>query len=362
MAGPDRSHLPPAVRDKAKKADELIAAAAASQTPPVDPGSAPANMPADGAETATQPNGEPRQPQPDAGPSAPTPPSAAPAVAPSPPSSTADGGEWEQRYKTLQGKYDSELADERRQRQALERRLQALETPPSPPPAPSPPPPPARAKVELTADEIEAAGPQLVDIIKKAARAEVHGDLEELDRLRAQIADVSTSIEDNADQTARMAFGDFLGRLDRNPDKIDWRNLQLEPEFRTFMDQKDAYSGVRRQDLLVQAVADLDTERALAFYKGYLAERRIGSAQTPQAAPPVNGPPAVRLETQLAPSSGAGSSPAAGPAAKGRVWSSKQISAFYEARRRGDYRGREKEAQDLERDLFEAGMEGRIVG
>jgi hypothetical protein len=215
----------------------------------------------------------------------------------------------------------------------------------------------ARTPVTLTDEEREAAGPELVDIIRKAARAELQGDLDELDRLRAQAASFDNRFKQAEVNQEELGYQRFLDRLDQNAAKIPWRQLQAEPEFREFILQPDRYSGRTRQSLLSDAANALDTNRVLAFYEDYLATR-TGSAQTPVTPAPA---PSVRLETQIGPSPGAGSSPAAGSRPTGRIWSRADISRFYTDRQKGVFAGsRRQEGMDLERDLFDAEREGRI--
>lgn len=350
---PDRSHLPSAVRDAGRRADELIRQ---QQAPPVDPNAPGDTVPPGSAPPAGSDGGTPETPPAASPPTAPI----VPPVAGDPPPVTppgSAGGDWEQKYRTLQGKYDTELDQARQRLLDMERQLEQRRASTPSPPSPPPPPTAAREKVQLTEDELEATGPQLVDIIRKAARAELQGDLEELDRLRNQAAQIDTKFQETAEIQEEAEYKRFLDRLDANPGGIKWREVQKEPEFVEFITQADRYTGRTRQSLLTDAANSLDTGRVLAFYEDYLATRtgsRPGPADRGQQPP-------VRLETQLSPSAGAGSSPAAASRPTGRIWSRADISRFYTDRQKGVFRGpRAQEGSDLERDLFDAEREGRI--
>jgi hypothetical protein len=343
---PNRSHLPASVRAAGERADELIRQqhvdpAANPATPPAGTVAGP---PADGGtpDAGTGPQSLPN------GATAPSPPAVEP-----PPASPED---WEQKYRTLQGKYDAEREQERQRALNAERQHHqnvARVDPPAPAPTV-----PGRAKVELTDDEIVNAGPELIEIIRKAARAELQGDLEELDRLRSQAANIDNRFKQTEQSTEALNYQRFLDRLDGNPSGIKWRDLQTEPEFRDFIMEADRYSGRPRQALLTEAANSLDTNRVLAFYEDYLATR-TGRAQTPVTPAPT---PAVRLETQLSPTPGAGSSPAASSRPTGRIWSRSDIQRFYTDRQKGVFNGtRRQEGIELERDLFDAEREGRIT-
>ena len=130
----------------------------------------------------------------------------------------------------------------------------------------------------------------------------------------------------------------------------------------------DTYSGAIRHNLLKAAWERNDTPRAAAFFQGFLAEE---AAVDPAARPPngsrvpdvaLNGGQRsngkVPLETFAAP--GRAKSAAETPAEKPLI-SRSQISAFYAQCSAGKFRGNEAERVRLEKMIFDAQAEGRIV-
>lgn len=357
MADP-RDNVPPAVREQAKRADELQRAAIEAANKPDDSAKGAegedtldaglgedikaGGSPAGAAEAGETGGGTPTSPPPP------------PPASPPPPPADAGATDWEAEYRVLQAKHDSLKGKYDNEVPRLAQRLRELETRAA---SPSPPPPPPSAKTQLTDQEIADAGPELVTIIRKAARAEFEDEIENVRNENRQLKEQFGAVETD---TRKQAYGQFLNRLNTNPQKIDWKKVQTEPEFGVFMEQPDRYTGTRRQDLLDIAVRDLDDSRVMAFYEDYLAER-AGSAQTPQTGRRGNGAAPVRLDTLVNPSPRAGTTPSASTQ-KGRMWSSKDIHDFYVAKRApGQSPERRAELAGLEEDLFKAQVEGRVT-
>lgn len=284
---------------------------------------------------------------------------------------------WQGRYRTLQGKYDHEVPQMQMHIKQLENLIASMNAAPRQelqlPPAQVPPP------VEIPDEDYTTYGPDFVDSTRRWARAEVQRDLE---RQQRQI--------DELRQYHQQFTGDRVkdrvrAELNRDPEIGGyWQQLDSDPGFNAWLQDFDPFSGARRLDMLREAYAGGDAVRTGRFFKAYLHEHtdlsRMPTAAS-QTSPPVtprsapngmasqahaanggyygNGAGQVDLAAYAAPGRASNATPGPG-ASERRIWTNRDIQAFYEGRLKGRYRGREAEADRLERDILAAAQEGRI--
>jgi hypothetical protein len=268
--------------------------------------------------------------------------------------------EWEQRYRTLQGKYDREIPQMRAQVQSLENLIATMRTAPPPPQMPAPESVPAYSPV--SEEDQQAYGPELIEASRRWARGEVQAELNEL---RGEIRNLRAG-QDR--QTAQTATNRLERELDSDPELANgnWQRLNHDPNFIQWLQEIDPFSGVSRYVMLNHAYSGGDADRTGRFFKAYMREhtdRNPPPSSPPQTYNGANGyvdtgqPP--RLEDFAAPGRASRATPGGGAPEK-RIWTNRDITAFYEDRTRGKYRGREDEAERLERDIFDAASEGRV--
>lgn len=328
--------LPDAVRRAAARANELVAQ--------------------QGVPTAADSDSLPEPSLPSEPPPAPEPPP--PQPEPEPPPQTA---EWEQRYRTLQGKYDTEISGLRGQVAGLERLLATMQAAPPQPPAPQP-----GAPVHYNDDDVQLFGEDLLQAATRAAEARYHTVISELQNKIARL-------EGGQQQFAGQRLQDqVFDALERDPELTGrWDAINRSPDFHAWLQQVDEYAGVTRFEMLQHAYLNGDAIRTGRFFKKYMAEHTvqppIATPSQTVSAPSTNGrghAPAPagspRLEDFAAPGRAAGSGQSGNGAPPPRIWSRSDITAFYRDRTDGRYRGREAEAERMEQDLFAANREGRI--
>jgi hypothetical protein len=282
------------------------------------------------------------------------PPAAAPPA--QPPSDS-----WEQRYRTLQGKYDSEMPSLKAQVTSLERLIAqmrdapvARETPP--PPAPAGPP----ASI-IPDEDVESYGPELIAASRRWAAAEVEQKIASLHNEIASLKGAQTQLTET--QLRERVQKD----LDSDPELSNgrWRQLNFDQEFLNWLQELDPLAGVSRNVMLQHAYSGGDAVRTGRFFKAYIAEHTVPGQQPypsqtamPNGRTQAGGP---RLEEWASPGRAAGSTfPGNGATAERRVWTNREISQFYRERTDGKWRGREPEATQLEADILAAGAEGRV--
>jgi hypothetical protein len=262
---------------------------------------------------------------------------------------------WEQRAKSMAGRAE-QLA---KTNQALSERLQALEkqiTTLAVKGTPEPEPKTYGKPKLITEEEERDYGQDFFKVVGKRAKEEFAPEFDELaDRLRrleGRIEGVGQVIEKTQ---VNDVYGTLAGAVP------NWRDINRSAEFKAWLDRPDMYSGRKRHDMLLEAFSGHDSSRVVKFFQGFLTEAtgpRQNSPGMEPSAPPSNGSGRPTLEDFAAPG-GARSAPQQLPPDK-PVYTSAWIAKFTQDKLRGVYRGREADAEAIERDIYAAQHEGRI--
>lgn len=281
-------------------------------------------------------------------------PASAPAPAPQP--KVEDASYWEQRFKTLKGKYDSEiprtvaqLRQAEQDNRQLTQRVFELED---------------QLKKALASDkgtkfsasddeplvsEEEKAeyGPEFTAFIERIAKTAASKT--------AKTSHPAPAPQPAAAPQARPVGQTVYQTLDQQAPR--WREINKDPEFVGWLQHPDPLSGSTRHHMLQAAFTSQDAPRVLAFFQSYANS----SGQSLKAADPAPSPaPAkVSLEQLAGPRANAPSGAQSNPPAK-RVWTGKDIEAFYRKAVAGHYRGKEAEKARIEGEIAEAIAEGRV--
>jgi hypothetical protein len=176
---------------------------------------------------------------------------AAPATPPTPPAPPQD--DWEQRFRTLQGKYDSELPVLRSQISNYERinntlsqqlaslteQVQTLSTRPV-----AAATAPADA---VTSKDVEQYGAELIDVINRVAEARAQALTTDL---RGEIARLQTSVSrDVAGVTAHVKQTDRALYDQKLTEAVpDWRTINIDPEWLRWLGEYCLQQLRRRTD------------------------------------------------------------------------------------------------------------------
>lgn len=280
------------------------------------------------------------------------------------PSAAADGAkdpDWEHKFYAMQGRHKkavaqigqlqedmTQLGDELVRTQALVHNAPRIGDG-VPPAAPQP-----VRNAQITDADVQNYGPEIIDLVRRAA-AEVVGDA--VEPLRQD----TTQIRQTLQKTAKQGVVDELSSAVPN-----WQAINRDPEFKRWLSLPDVYSGVVKGVLLNQAVKAADAPRAIAFFKSFLSERAATGHSDPvvdpQPQPAALREPAIPLDTLAAPGR---ARPATGNTAPGSpadkpVFTRAQVAAFYDRVRKGHYMGRERDKDAEEQQIFAAQREGRV--
>lgn len=259
----------------------------------------------------------------------------------------------EQRYRTLQGMYNADTARLRAEKQELTSRVEQLEKLISSLSAQPAQAAPVQSKL-ITDKDIEDYGDS-IEVMRRVTKEETSSyqqkiaDLENVIRnLQASVVPRVEQVAQRQAQSAEQAFWSDLSAV-----VPEWRDINQSKDFHSWLLEVDPLTGVTRQSHLENAQRSLDARRVAAFFIAWqgLTGHRI--AQEPRDAAK------SQLEKQVAP--GRSRSAAAPAGDKPKTYSPSEISKFFDDVRKGVYRGRETERDRIERDIFAAQRENRIV-
>lgn len=350
-APPDyENHIPAAVRRQSARAEEIARQIGMANVPSVDTGPPPDPPPLAEPPVPVVTQGEPQAPA-----------SAPLAQVPAPPAPTAPpAGDWEQKYRSLKGKYDSEIAGLQGQLASLHQIIEGMR---AAPPAPPPPPPPAASAppVAPSREDEETYGRDLIEAAQRWAVARVMPEIEALRRELAEVKTIAPRVEQVAAENAQQRI---MAALDADPAiGRTWRQVNEQPEFIEWLNQQDPFTGQQRMALLREAFVGGKVAQTAAFFNAFLREQTAVSP--PPAAPPPQTPAQPEAGRPSLEAFAAPGRPAAAPAPAGappekRIWTPQTIRDFYRQVQRGVFNGREAEKLRLENDIIAAAQEGRV--
>ena len=260
---------------------------------------------------------------------------------------------WEQKYKTLQGMYNAEVPRMKAENRELSSRVtqmeQLLSTLNSQPAAQ-----PESTDPLITDKDVQEYGDS-IDVMRRAAREELaqsNARVTELEntirQLQSSVVPQMNQISHAQAQTAEQAFwADLSGKVPQ------WQDINADDNFQSWLLEIDPLTGISRQTYLEDAQANLDSNRVAQFFMSWPGAKSTPVAQTNRKAS------SEELEKQVAPGRGRSASNAV--PSEGQTYSPADIEQFFANVRKGKYKGREEERGRIERDIFAAQREGRIV-
>lgn len=366
--------IPDAVKNAGAVADALMLAA--QPTPPAPPGQAPIpTTPADIAALIAA--GAP----PPAGWMVQAPAPGAPQQPPQQPSQhvTQPGNDetWEQRYRSERGRREAMERNFHNQQGSLQtqvndlmRQLDDVRNGRAPA-APGGAPPTAVITPEQRAAYVKEWGEEMttfvLDVAGKIASASAGQVTQQ----------VNQRLQQSQEQLWQAGQIAMMGMLDeRLPDgqgRAGWRIVNDDPQFGNWLQDRDGYSNLTRQQILRQAWQDNDTETVYRIFAGYMNPQPLpvgqGGPGAPQGGFPPNGgapQPSQRLPLHSlaapGPTRGGTATQPGGP--EPNFYTQSQIAKFFVDKGRGlynDTQQRQQFAAAIEVDIFAAQREGRVM-
>lgn len=270
----------------------------------------------------------------------------------------------EQKFKTLQGKYNAEtqalndqLAAMRGQIETQNAVLAAMQQ--AQQAAPEPEPEAVAPATTISEQEQSDYGDDLLDIIGRKATLTIGPAMEQINQRLQNLEQGLGGVQQKAVLSDREKVYAAL-----NDSVPSWKVLNKSPEFRAWLNEADPYVGAQRGALLTQAFDENATERVVAFFKGYLSEQT--TVQTDESVPipaatPVPQAAQVDLETLVSPGGAQEATPASAHSdTAGRMYTQTEIATFYSEVQKGRYKGKDAEKLAIEQDIVAAATQGRI--
>jgi hypothetical protein len=290
------------------------------------------------------PNASELEPPP-AAPEPEPPPAQPPAPEPTPPSDNDES--WRVKYLTLQGIHRADNARlsgeiETLKGQVSDLTQQLAEAKKAPAPAKEPEP----AQTLLTQSDIDAFGPDMIDVIQRAAKqiaAQEIGPIKsELATVKAENASLKGTVETVAETQTNQGQAAYYVELAKLVP--EYEAVNKEPAFLAWLAEADPMSGLQRQTLLNVAFRDLDPQRTATIFNAFKA------TQAPAPTPPAPAPaPRDDLTRQIEPGKSRDQIPPTPQPTK--VWTPDAIEQFYRDVARGEYKGRQAEAERIEAEI-----------
>jgi len=265
-----------------------------------------------------------------------------------------NSGTYAQRWRSLQGSYNAAV----RQKTELEDRvvqmeqlLAALSEKGSTPNAVQEP---VQVQRFVSDDDISEYG-ESIDVMRNVSREELVPVAQRLAHIEGLLQQMQANVVPQVRAVAQRQHASAEQQFwsDLTTFVPEWRSVNDNPDFQSWLLDVDPLTGAARQTFLDEAQRSLDANRVSAFFQTWLDTS--GQVFVPQSTPAA----ANELEKQVAPGRSRGSGSPASKAAK--TYSPDDIKDFFNAVRLGKYKGREPERDRIERDIFAAQQEGRIT-
>lgn len=268
------------------------------------------------------------------------------------------GEDYAQKYRTLQGMYNKEVPRLRAHNKELGERLAKMESllatlnQQQTQQQQQEPTPQQRLVSEK---EVEEYGEDTVDLLRRVSREEYLPYLQKLASLEDTLSKLQSSVVPQVEsviqtqtRTAEERFWESLEHL-----VPDWREVNANQDFHTWLLEYDPLIGDTRQSLLEQAQGSLDHNRVAQFFNTWKSFYQ-GSAGKAEPNPSQS-----ELEKQIAPGKARSAKTPTGSEAQ--TYTPEDIKKFFDDVRKGKYKNREDERNRIERDIFAAQQQGRIV-
>jgi hypothetical protein len=262
-----------------------------------------------------------------------------------------------QKYRTLQGMYNAEVPKLHQQNKDLNGRVQQLEqllaslsAQPAKQQGQS-----VAAEKYLTETDMSEYGDS-IDVMRRVSREELTPVAQRIAKIEKMLEQMQTHVVPKLETVAKQQAVSSEQRFwaDLTAAVPNWREVNDSKEFQSWLLEVDPLSGHTRQAYLEQAQNALDVNRVAQFFNVWLGDTgKTSAAQSNRRTV------SSELEKQVAPGRARGT----GAQSKGEAkkYTAEDIRQFFKDSAGGKYKGREAERDRIERDIFVAQREGRIV-
>lgn len=264
--------------------------------------------------------------------------------------------DFEQKYRSLQGMYNAEVPRLHAEKRELANRVQHLEQLISTMGSAQPQKGQEAQRERLITEQDIADYGDSIDVMRRVFSEESASYKEEI----AQLKNTIRQLQGVVPQVQRLSQSQNVSNEQRFWDDInrlvpDWQDVNVNKGFHDWLLEVDPLTGSTRQTYLDAAQRRYDAQRVANIFATWKRSVGMSDAQ----ARPAKQKTISELERQIAP--GKGRSAASKGAGEPRTFSPADIQEFYRDVQKGKFKGRESERDRMERDIFAAQREGRIV-
>jgi chaperonin cofactor prefoldin len=267
-------------------------------------------------------------------------------VTPTDTSPTDATDEFEQKYKTLQGKYDAEVPRLHQQVRDMTTQLDMFQKELK---AKSEAPPKPKEKVSFVTDEDRAEfGEELIDVQTRIAKEVAQEYESRLEQQGEIIKALQDKIAETGSQVGEMGFTQRLQSL-----VPDFANIDNDERWVAWLNEHDPMLRGPRRDQAAAAFNAGDAE-AVAHYVKLWKESIAGAEPEPRPNRQ------SELEKQVAPNRSASSVRTQSAGQDQKIWSAREVQSGWDKIRVMNTRHQYDEANKLEATLTAAYIEGRV--
>jgi len=263
------------------------------------------------------------------------------------PSVTEGEDAYKQKYLTLQGKFNAEVPRLQQDNQRLnglvdglqrevERLKSLVET------SQTRQDNGVQSQSTIDANAFDDYGPEFSNLAKTVTMLQAENT-----KLKQQVSNMSGDFQMQQQSQKQAAYNSYMSQVVSHVGALgrDFNQLNRDTDFLNWLRQWP--EGESRQDKLRRAESNMDLVATKEIFDTYL-----GLAQAPAQRPKPNiQPKTANPEPYRTPP---------GTIPTGKFWTRADIKAFHDQKLRGGFKGREAEADALERDIHLATLEGRI--
>lgn len=270
---------------------------------------------------------------------------------------------WEARYRTLKGKYDSEMARNAKELRSLRDQIRQLQDENTRLKSST------QAQHQDTASEVsDKVVEQLAEVYGEDFVPAIRGLIQKetsktVGNLQPRIENVEQQF---ARETAQQKQNRVFDYLDKNVS--GWRETNRSQEFLNWLDLVDPLRGAPRRDMLMEAFETGDESRVAQFFETFRTEQSVLHGADTQASPTREGssrPAKQDLSRYVSPSPSRAAAPSENSVTQqGRnvqPWTKSQIKAFYDDVRVGKFRGKDTQKRQIESMIFDAMRNGAVL-
>jgi len=162
--------------------------------------------------------------------------------------------------------------------------------------------------------------------------------------IKSRMQPLEQSVGSVRETQFRTAEDVFWEKVDAIP---NMNTINKDPGFNAWLDKKAPYTHLTRRQVLENAQKNLDAGTVVELFNDFIGL----TAPKPATTKPTG------RKAHISPGKGAG--PTSVPA-EDKIWTVKEINAFYVDVQKGKYRGKEKERKQKEQEIWNAQRKGNV--